>query len=186
MVDQKRGHQSSSYICALLNIFADANYSLVRTEISGRYFRAGGITQYPEQRISAQNRFEVKSEHTDQLENLYSLLDPHAFDEMSNQVFQYPFSIPYSSLQRAWEYKNTYREALGWLLIGFESITGSDNVSGSVAMILGSSTDHYSFGQVKDDLADAYDHRSSWAHGGIEREVTHQRNRCEFETTSER
>jgi len=163
---KKRGHMTSALTCGLLNIFADANYSLARTEVSGRYFRIGSIQQYPETRIGAQNRFEVTSEDEDRLESLHKLLQPHAADWVENSIFEYPLSVAYHSLQRSWEYKNTYREALGWLLIGLESIVGSNgNISGRVSLLVSTVSDQHKFHEVKDDMDDGFNKRSQWAHG---------------------
>jgi hypothetical protein len=164
--DQKSGHMTASLTCALLNLFVDGNYSLVRTEINGRYFRTGSVHQYPETRIGADNRFEATQEDQEQLDKLYSLLQPHTVDEFNDQIFEYPLSVTYHSLQRSWEYKNAPRESLGWLLIGLEAIVGSGNVSGCVPLLLSSTTDRYEFDDVETDIDDAFDERSSWAHGG--------------------
>lgn len=164
--DQKRGHMTAALTCGLLNLFADASYSLVRTETDGRYFRTGSVVQYPETRIAADNRFEATPEDQERLNSLYSLLQPHTVGEFNDQIFEYPLSVAYHSLQRSWEYKNAYREALGWLLIGLESVVGSGNVSGCVPLLLSSTTGRYDFDDIATDIDDAFDNRSSWAHGG--------------------
>lgn len=164
--DQKHGQKKSRLTCGLLNLFADANYSVIRTEISGRYFRVGSVNYSQETRIAADNRFEVTHEDAHRLENLHSLFHPMIAEDLQGEIFEYPLSVAYHSLQRAWEYKHAFREAFGWLLIGLQSIVGSNgNVSGRVSLLVSSVSDRYDRESVEQDMADAFNKRSAWAHG---------------------
>lgn len=168
---QREAYNKVNLVVSLLNLYLDSNYFRLRTEKQGRFFWTGSTSSSLTRKITAESRFQLvesDEEHLNQLHELISGFWYDDYNEGDTGSFNYPVSVAYHSLQRAWEVKGKRRESIGWLVIALEAFFGSGKgrVSTYVAILLSSAGQLFDPIQVRDDVSAAFEERHSWAHGG--------------------